>query len=85
MKADGLNLDPWWDEPAYKGLAAFLLRQGGVILRKLEAYDSAKLKDVLSDVYRDAVPEPAVHHQVPMANNPRLHWARVRKKSRTCY
>ena len=28
------------------------------ILGKLHAHDGAKLKDVLADVYRDAVPDP---------------------------
>lgn len=32
--------------------------RGAFILGKVEAYDPAKLKDVLGDLYRDAVPEP---------------------------
>jgi hypothetical protein len=31
--------------------------RGAFILAKLEAHDAAKLKDVLVDVYRDAVPD----------------------------
>jgi hypothetical protein len=37
--ADGLGLDPWWDEPAYKTCNTFHLR-GLFILRKLREHDS---------------------------------------------
>ena len=33
--------------------------QGGFILRKLAAHDAAKLQDVLADIYREAIPDPA--------------------------
>jgi hypothetical protein len=55
---DGLNLDPWWDEPAYKAAQVSFSAKGAFILAKLQAHDAAKLKDVLADVYRDAVPDP---------------------------
>ena len=39
LMADGLGLDPWWDEPAYKTCNTFHLR-GLFILRKLREHDS---------------------------------------------
>ena len=59
MPAAGLGLDVWWDEPAYKAAQGTFTERGAFILGKLEAHDAAKLKDVLADVYRDAVPDPA--------------------------
>jgi len=41
-----------------QGRAGLLLREGAFILGKLEAHDAAKLKGVLGEVYRDAVPDP---------------------------
>lgn len=35
-----------------------VLDQGHLHPRQLEAHDAAKLKDVLADLYRDAVPDP---------------------------
>ncbi|HET8532087.1 MAG TPA: hypothetical protein VFO08_13135 [Methylomirabilota bacterium] len=32
---------------------------GTLILAKLQAHDAAKLKDVLTDVYREDLPDPA--------------------------
>ena len=55
---DGLKLDPWWDEPAYKAAQVSFSTKGTFILAKLQAHGAAKLKDVLADVYRDAVPDP---------------------------
>lgn len=53
-----VNLDAWWDEPAYKAAQGTFSSKGACILAKLQAHDAAKLKDVLADVYRDAVPDP---------------------------
>ena len=47
------------DEPAYRAAQGTFTERGAFILGKLEAHDAAKLKDVLADVYRDAVPDPA--------------------------
>jgi hypothetical protein len=52
-----LGLDAWWDEPAYQASRETFSERGTFILGKLEAHDAAKLKDVLADVYRDAVPD----------------------------
>jgi hypothetical protein len=52
-----LNLATWWDEPTYKPCNTFHLR-GLFILRKLREHDSARLQDVLADLYRDDVPDP---------------------------
>jgi hypothetical protein len=57
--SDGLQLDAWWDEPAYRAAQGTFTERGAFILAKLEVHDAAKLKDVLADVYRDAVPDPA--------------------------
>jgi hypothetical protein len=56
---DGLGLDARWDEPAYHAARGSLSTKGTFILRKLSEHDPAKLKDVLANVYRDAVPDPA--------------------------
>lgn len=53
-----LNLDVWWDELGYTGVQGSLSEKGKLILGKLEDHDAAKLKDVLGDLYRDAVPDP---------------------------
>jgi hypothetical protein len=53
-----IDLDPWWDEPEYKAASATFHERGTFILAKLQAHDAAKLKDVLVDLYRDAVPDP---------------------------
>ena len=47
----GLGLDAWW-EPVYKAA------RGTFILNKLAQYDSARLADVLADLYRDEPPDP---------------------------
>jgi hypothetical protein len=54
----GLNLDAWWDEPAYKAAQGSFSDKGKFSLGKLEDHEAAKLKDVLGDLYRDAVPDP---------------------------
>ena len=46
--SDGLGLDAWWDEPAYKAAQGTFTERGAFILAKLEAHDAAKLKDVRS-------------------------------------
>ena len=56
---DGLGLDAWWDEPAYQAARGSFSTKGTFILRKREAHDAAKLNDVLADVYRDDLPDPA--------------------------
>lgn len=56
---DGLGLDAWWDEPAYRAAQGTFTERGAFILAKLEAHHAAKLKDVLADVYREAIPDPA--------------------------
>ena len=56
---DSLGLDAWWDEPAHQASRETFTERGAFILRTREAHDAAKLKDVLADVYRDAVPDPA--------------------------
>ena len=58
VMADGLNLDPWWDEAAYKAAQGTFSERGMFILARLQAHDAAKLKDVLADIYRDALPDP---------------------------
>jgi hypothetical protein len=55
---DGLNLNPWWDEPAYKAAQVSFTAEGTFILGKLHTHDAGKLQDVLADVCRDAVPDP---------------------------
>jgi hypothetical protein len=52
----GIGLDAWWNEPDYKHCNTFRLR-GLFILRKLRERDSARLQDVLADLYRDQ-PDP---------------------------
>ncbi len=54
-----IGLDAWWDEPAYQASKEIFSERGAFILAKLEAHDAAKLKDVLADVYRDDLPDPA--------------------------
>ena len=52
-----LNLDAWWDEPAYTSCNTLHLR-GLFILRKLREHDPARLQDVLAELYRDDQPDP---------------------------
>ena len=54
-----LDADAWWDEPAYKAAASdTFAERGAFIPAKLQDHDTAELKDVLSDLFREAVPEP---------------------------
>jgi len=53
-----LNLDAWWDEPAYRAAQDTFTERGTFILGKLRDHDAAKLKVVLDDLYRDAIPDP---------------------------
>ena len=55
--AVSLNLDPWWDEPAYKTCNTFRLR-GLFIFDKLKQHDAARFAEVMADLYRDEVPDP---------------------------
>jgi hypothetical protein len=54
-----IGLDAWWDEPAYKAAQGTFTERGAFILAKLRAHDAAKLEDVLADVYRADLPDPA--------------------------
>jgi len=54
---DGLGLDAWWDEPAYKTCNTFRLR-GLFIFDKLKQHDPAKFHDVITDLYRDDPLDP---------------------------
>ena len=53
-----LNLDSWFDEPAYQAARGSFSTKGTFILRKLSEHDPINLKDVLADVYRDQIPDP---------------------------
>ena len=57
MATAGLNLDAWWDEPAYKTCNTFHLR-GLFIFDKLKQHDPAKFHDVITDLYRDDPLDP---------------------------
>ncbi len=48
-----LNLDAWWDSPAYKIASGTFPERGAFILAKLKEHDAAKLDTVLADPYRD--------------------------------
>ena len=54
----GLGLDAWWDEPAYHHAQDTFTQRGTFIFGKLRDHDAAKLKVVLDDLYRDAIPDP---------------------------
>ena len=56
--SDGLGLDAWWGEPAYRAAKGTFSERGAFILAKLQAHDTAKLKVVVANVYRDDVPDP---------------------------
>lgn len=58
VMGDGLNLDPSWDELAYKAAQSSFSTKGTFILRKLKEHDAAKLDIVLSDLYRAGTPDP---------------------------
>jgi hypothetical protein len=53
-----LNLDPWWDEPAYRAAMSTFSERGAFILGKLKEHDAEKLDTVLSDLYRAGTPDP---------------------------
>jgi len=53
-----LNLDPWWDEPAYRSATATFSERGTFILRKLSEHDPIRFKTVMDDLYRDEPPDP---------------------------
>lgn len=53
-----IGLDPWFDSPAYKAATGTFSERGAFILGKLKEHDAEKLADVLSDLYRNAVPDP---------------------------
>jgi hypothetical protein len=52
-----LNVDAWWDEPAYKTCNTLHLR-GAFILRKLRAHDPESFDDLMRDVYGEDMPDP---------------------------
>jgi hypothetical protein len=41
---EGLGLDAWWDEPAYRGAQGTFTERGAFILAKLRAHDAVKLE-----------------------------------------
>ena len=53
---EGLGLDAWWGEPAYRPCNTLRLR-GLFIFRKLREHDPAKFQDVMTDLYRDDQPD----------------------------
>ena len=80
--ADGLGLDPWWNEPAYKTCNTFHLR-GLFILRKLREHDSTKFHDVM----RTSIGMTSPTHRTLARLNGRPSspsWVRARRRSRTC-
>jgi len=44
-----LDLDAWFDDPAYKASAGTFSGSGAFILAKLKEHDAAKLVDVLAE------------------------------------
>jgi hypothetical protein len=57
--AQGIDLDPWWDEPAYRAAMGTFSERGAFILGKLRLHDGARLQTVLADVYCGKQPDPA--------------------------
>ena len=55
----GLNVDRWWDEPAYRAAMGTFTERGTFILDKLRQDDPVRLQTVLADVYRGEPPDPA--------------------------
>ena len=53
-----LDLDPWWDEPAYRSATGTFSERGTFILRKLSEHDPIRFKTVMDDLYRDEPPDP---------------------------
>ena len=51
-----INGDPWWDDPAYKAAQGTFPDRGA--FAKLKAQDAEKLQEVLTDLYRNAIPAP---------------------------
>lgn len=47
-----------WGKLGYRAAQGSFSETGKFILGQLEDHDAAKLKDVLGDLYRDAVPDP---------------------------
>ena len=54
---DGLGLNAWWDEPAYKRCDSFS-RRGAFILHKLLKCDPAKFVYIMSNLYRAEAKDP---------------------------
>jgi hypothetical protein len=53
-----LNPDSWWDELGYRAAPGSFSEIGKVHRRQaLEGHDAARVKDVLGDLYPDAVPD----------------------------
>jgi hypothetical protein len=78
-----LNLDPWWDEPAYRSATGTFSERGTFILRKLSEHDPIRFKTVMDDLYRDEPPDPVdiTKFQWQTTSPP---WAPAKKRSRTC-
>ena len=56
MTSDGLKMDAWFDEIAYKRAQGSFSTKGAFILTKLKEHDAAKLETVLDDLYRGDQP-----------------------------
>ena len=54
---DGLGLNAWWDEPAYKRCDSFS-RRGAFVLHKLLKCDPAKFVYIMSNLYRAEAKDP---------------------------
>jgi hypothetical protein len=52
-----LGLGAWWHEPEYKTCNTFHLR-GRFIFNKLKEHDAVRFAELLSDLYRNDVPDP---------------------------
>lgn len=52
---NGLRLESWWDEPAYKAAQGTFSERDAFIL----AHDHAAARLVLADVYRNGPPDPS--------------------------
>ncbi|MGH7396474.1 MAG: hypothetical protein ACRELW_02960 [Candidatus Rokuibacteriota bacterium] len=52
-----LDVDAWWDEPAYNTCNTLHLR-GVLILQKLRAHDPDSFDDLMGDLYAEDLPDP---------------------------
>ena len=56
VMADGIGLDAWWDQPAYKTCNTFHLR--GRSSTSSKQHDPARFAEVVAELCRDDVPDP---------------------------